>query len=153
MSFNTYFVFSTRFCSQNLNWVVPYFKDLLTAAAMVRRELITLKLHAWQTMAEKLRLLREMRGMNSSVGCQSFATFLSSSINNDLFFHVSLLVQTSRVKYKYHQVISIHLYFSLILTNFNIYNIEKRRKHPRHAAKAGVTLMSANFWVGNVWSG
>lgn len=50
-----------------------------------RRELITSKLHAWQTIAE-LRPFGEMRRMNSSVGCQSFAPFLSSSINNDLFF-------------------------------------------------------------------
>ena len=80
---NLYFVFWPRLSSQNVNWGAPYFKDLLAAAAVVRRELIPLKLHAWQTIAVKLRTLREMRWMKSSVGCQSSATFLSISVSLD----------------------------------------------------------------------
>ena len=46
------------FVFKKLNYGAPYFKDPLTAAAMVRREQITLKLHVWQTIAEKSRILR-----------------------------------------------------------------------------------------------
>ena len=56
---HTLFEVWPRLSSQNFSWGVPYFKDLLTAAAVVRRELITLKLHARQTIAEKLRTLGE----------------------------------------------------------------------------------------------
>ena len=63
-SFSLYCLVWHRLCSQNFSWSVSYFKDLLTAAAVVRREQSILKLHAWQTWAKKLRTLGEMRWMN-----------------------------------------------------------------------------------------